>query len=84
MSSAGSITAVVTKIFGNDVTMLLAALVCAVSGVVSLIVAIYYHEDDIASMFSGASEYFALREKVYRLVIQPNITEKWERTTFRQ
>src|SRR6476660_4325863 len=75
LTSAGAITTVIAKIFGDTGTQLLAALTDVVSGIVSLFVTSYYSDDEVVAKLTGAAKYLALRENVYRLVIQPNISD---------
>jgi hypothetical protein len=83
LTSAGTIAAVITKAFGDTGTQLVAALVAAVSGTISLFITSYYSDDEVLAMLVGSAKYLALRENVYRLVIQPNISDedRFERLT---
>ena len=75
LTSAGTITTVVAKVFGSTSVQLLAALTAAVSGTGSLLIAAYYGDDVVLTMLSGSAKYLALRENVYRLVVHPNISD---------
>ncbi len=74
--SAGAITTVIADIFGNKGLQLAAAIVAGVSGAISLVITAYFSDDEILSMLNGSSKYLALRESVYRLVINPRITDE--------
>ncbi len=70
--SAGTITSVIVKYFGNETLQILAAITAALSGILSLILTIYYAEENTSKIFEGASKYLLLRDKAYRLLIRPN------------
>lgn len=75
LTSAGTITAAVTRVFGSSGMQLLAALAAGISGTVSLFITSYYADDAILTMLLGSAKYLALRENVYRLVIEPKISD---------
>lgn len=70
--SAGAITSVIVKYFGSDLLQVVAAISAALSGTLSLILTIYFAEENTSKIFEGASKYLALREKSYRLLLKPN------------
>ncbi len=74
--SAGTITSVITDLFGDTGMQIVAALAAGLSGTLSLIVTNYFVDGEILEMMGGASKYLALREDVYRLVIHPNISDE--------
>ena len=74
--SAGAITTVITDLFGEKILQILAALLGGLSGTISLIITAYFSDDEILSMLTGSSKYLALRESVYRLVIDSSISDK--------
>ena len=79
--SAGSISAIAAEFVSSKGLEIMSALVAALSGICSLVVSVYYKDEDIMNMMSGSSKYLALRESVYRLVIHPgiNAAEKFGR-----
>ncbi|MCP5107739.1 MAG: hypothetical protein GY950_30405 [bacterium] len=75
--SAGAITTVVADLFEEKrVQQIIAALVAGLSGMISIIISAYFNDDEILSMLTGSSKYLALRESVYRLVIDPSISNE--------
>lgn len=70
--SAGTITSVIVKYFGNETLQIIAAITAALSGILSLVLTIYYAEENTTKIFEGASKYLLLRDKAYRLLIKPN------------
>jgi hypothetical protein len=75
LTSAGTITTVISNVWGNIGIQLAAALTAAVSGTVSLFITAYYSDDAVFSMLLGSTKYLTLRENVYRLVIHPNMSD---------
>jgi hypothetical protein len=75
LSSAGAITTVITNVFGSTFVQVVAAISAAVSGIVSLLITSYYGDDSVLTMLTGSAKYLALRENVYRLVLQPDISD---------
>ncbi|MCP5063477.1 MAG: hypothetical protein GY936_13575 [Ignavibacteriae bacterium] len=73
--SASAITTVIADIYGSKVVEIIAALFATISGSISLIITAYFSDDEILNMLNGSAKYLALRESVYRLVIQPNVNE---------
>ena len=76
LTSAGAITSVVADLFGDKGVQGAAALVAGVSGAISLIISAYFSDDEILSMLTGSSKYLALRESVYRLVVEPGLSDE--------
>lgn len=76
LGSAGAITTALVSTLGDRGLEMLAAVIAALSGTITLVISSYFSEEDVASMFTGSSKYLALRENVYRLVIHPTITEE--------
>lgn len=76
LGSAGAITTALIATLGDRGLEILAAIIAALSGTITLVISSYFSEEDVASMFTGSSKYLALRENVYRLVIHPTITEE--------
>ena len=74
--SAGTITTVIVKFFDNEVLQIIAAFTAATSGFISLMTSVYYVEEETSKIFLGSSKYLALRDKAYRLLIQPNTTNE--------
>lgn len=74
--SAGTITTVIIKLFGNEVLPILAAVSAAISGIISLILSAYYTDDETSKIYEGSSKYLLLRDKAYRLLINPTISNK--------
>jgi hypothetical protein len=74
--SAGTITGVIADFFGDNNVQLLAAVVAGVSGTISLIVTAYFSDDETVAMLIGSSKYLGLRESVYRLVVNPRISDE--------
>ncbi|MFN2440491.1 MAG: hypothetical protein ABR503_14905, partial [Chitinophagaceae bacterium] len=74
--SAGAITSVIVKYFGNDFLQIIAAITAALSGILSLILSIYFSEENTSKIFEGASKYLTLRDKTYRLLLKPNNTNE--------
>lgn len=70
--SAGAITTVIVKFFGNEILQIIAAISAAISGSLSIIITIYYAEEDTSKMFEGSSKYLSLKDKAYRILINPN------------
>jgi hypothetical protein len=75
LTSAATITGVLTKALGEDGFSYLAALIALLSGTISLVVSSYYGEDEILSRLSGSSKYLALRDSVYRLAITADVPD---------
>jgi len=75
LTSAGAIAAVIADVFGNDGVQLIAAFVAGISGTISLVVTSYFSDDEILAMLTGSAKYLALRESVYRLVINPRVSD---------
>ena|SRR2546430_11030633 len=75
LTSAGAITTVIANFFGSKGIQLLAALVAGLSGAISLVITAYFNDDEILSMLNGSSKYLALRESLYRLVINPRSSD---------
>ncbi len=75
LTSAGTITTVISNVFGNTGIQLVAALTAAVSGTVSLLITAYYNDETVFTMLLGSTKYLALRENVYRLVIHPDMSD---------
>lgn len=40
---------------------MVAAIIAALSGTITLVISAYFSEEDVASMFTGSSKYLALR-----------------------
>jgi hypothetical protein len=76
LTSAASIVAVLTQILGGTAMQILAALVAAISGTISLAVDAYYSEDQIGGRLAGASKYLALRDAVFRVAINSDTTDQ--------
>ncbi|QDT98059.1 hypothetical protein [Gimesia aquarii] len=76
LGSAGAITTALVATLGDRGLEIVAAIIAALSGTITLVISAYFSEEDVASMFTGSSKYLALRENVYRLVIHPTITEE--------
>ncbi|RAJ80086.1 hypothetical protein CLV59_105193 [Chitinophaga dinghuensis] len=70
--SAGTITSVIIKYLGDEILQIIAALTAALSGTLSLTLAIYFDEENISKSFEGASKYLSLRDRAYRSLINPN------------
>lgn len=79
LTSAATIAAFMTKLFGADGMQGISALVAVVSGTISLVVAAHYADDEIVGRLAGASKYLALRDAVFQLVIDPDTTDKQRR-----
>jgi hypothetical protein len=79
LSSAVTITAVVTKVFGADGMEAISALVALVSGTISLVVTAHYADDEIVGRLAGASKYLALRDSAFRIATDPDTTDKQKR-----
>lgn len=75
LTSAGSIAAVLSKLFGETAVQLIAAFTAGVSGTLSLLIAAYYSDDAVFNMLLGSTKYLTLRENVYRLVVHPNMSD---------
>lgn len=75
LTSAGSIAAVMSKLFGDTAVQLTAAFAAGVSGTISLLIAAYYSDDAVFNMLLGSTKYLTLRENVYRLVIHPDMSD---------
>jgi len=75
LTSAGAIAAVMSKLLGDMVVQLIAAITAGASGVVSLLIATYYSDDTVFNMLLGSTKFLTLRENVYRLVIHPNMSD---------
>jgi hypothetical protein len=75
LTSAGSIAAVMSKLFGDTAVQLIAAFTAGVSGTISLLIAAYYSDNAVFDMLLGSSKFLTLRENVYRLVIHPNMSD---------
>jgi hypothetical protein len=73
--SAGAIATVMSSLLPKFGTQLLAAIISAVSGAISLVSAAYFAEHEIMAMFTGASEYLTLRESAYRIVTAPEFSD---------
>lgn len=73
--SATTITAVLVKYVGEQSLQIFAALTAAVAGITSLLITTYFIDDEISQHFDGSSKYLSLRERTYRLVYTPNITD---------
>jgi len=82
LTSAATITAFLTKLFGVNGMQTFAALIALVSGTISLVTAAHYSEDDIVGRLAGASKYLALRDSVIRLAIDPDYPDKQRRKAF--
>ncbi|HSW21495.1 MAG TPA: hypothetical protein VLJ62_01900 [Burkholderiaceae bacterium] len=76
LSSAATITGVLTKVLGADGFSYLAALIALLSGTISLVVTSYYGEDEILSRLSGSSKYLSLRDAVYRVAITADVPDR--------
>lgn len=76
LASAGTISAVTAKLFGQGMLEYIAALIAAISGISSLLIAVHYSDDEIVAMLSGAAKYLSLRENAARLAVHPDISEK--------
>jgi hypothetical protein len=74
--SAGAITTVLVKYFGNETLQIIAALTAAISGFISLLITAYYVEEETSKIFEGSSKYLSLRDKAYRLLINPNASNE--------
>lgn len=74
--SAGAITTVLADLFGEKGIQFLAAIVAGISGIISLVISAYFNDDEIFNKLSGASKYLSLRESVYRMAINPNISDQ--------
>jgi hypothetical protein len=74
--SAGAMTAVFSKLFGQEGLQYLAALIALVSGIISLFVTSYFGDDEILSRLAGSSKYLSLRDSVFRLAINEDIPDK--------
>ena len=70
--SAGAITAVLTVYLGDKILQIVAALTAAISGFISLLLTSYFVEEETSKIFEGASKYLSLRDKSYRMLINPN------------
>jgi hypothetical protein len=79
LTSAATITAVITKLFGTDGMLIVSALVVFISGTISLVVAVHYADDEIVGRLAGASKYLALRDSVFRFATDPDTTDKLKR-----
>ena len=74
--SAGAITSVIANVVGKDAVQLIAAGVATISGALSLVITAYYSDDEILNMLTGASKYLALRESVFRIIVNPKIEDE--------
>ncbi len=74
--SAGAITTVLIKYLGNSFLQIFAAITSGVSGIISIIITIYYSDDDTKKALEGSSKYLMIREKANRLLYKPNSTDK--------
>lgn len=74
--SAGAITVVLADLFGDKGIQMIAAIVAGISGVLSLVVAAYFSDDEIFNMLEGSARYLALRESANRLMIHPHLNEE--------
>jgi hypothetical protein len=72
--SAAAITSVLTDFVGGKGLQIVAAASAAISGVSSLILAVYINETDIAQMFNAATSFLSLRERVHLLSLDPAMT----------
>lgn len=70
--SAGAITTVIVKYYGNETLQIIAAITATISGFLSMTITIYYAEEVTSKIFEGSSKYLSLRDKAYRLLIHPN------------
>ncbi len=73
--SAGAIASVLVKYFGNESIQILAALSAFVSGILTLVVTIYYTDDETSKILEGSSKYLDLRERISNLNLNPAITD---------
>lgn len=78
--SAGAIASVLVKYFGNEIIQTIAAISAFISGILTLLVTIYYTDDETSKILEGSSKYLDLRERISNLKLNPTITkqEKYE------
>jgi hypothetical protein len=76
LSSAATITGILSKAFGPEGLNALAAFIALVSGAISLVATSYYGDDEIFSRLSGSAKYLALRDAVYRLAIAVDVPDQ--------
>ncbi|MCH7410188.1 hypothetical protein MM239_12340 [Belliella sp. DSM 111904] len=74
--SAGAITSVLIKFLGNEILQIVGAFSAALSGFISLLITSNYKEEETSIIFEGSSKYLLLRDKAYRILINPNISQK--------
>ena len=74
--SAGAMTAVLSKLFGQEGLQYVAAVIALASGTISLVVTSYFGDDEILSRLAGSSKYLSLRDSVFRLAINQDIPDK--------
>ncbi|RZK37330.1 MAG: hypothetical protein EOO90_25455 [Pedobacter sp.] len=71
--SAGAITSVLVKIFSGNTLQIIAAITSGLSGTITVFLTTQ-KDDELKTMFDGATEYLSLREKCGLLIINPNMT----------
>lgn len=79
LTSAATIAAFITKLYGSDGMQTASAIVALASGTISLVVTSYYSDDEIVGRLAGSSKYLALRDVVFRLATDPDSTDKQKR-----
>jgi hypothetical protein len=72
--SAGSVTAVITRVFGSS-ALQIAAVSAALSGIISLFIQIYFSDEDLVRIFTGSSNYLSLRDNAYRAFINDTLSD---------
>lgn len=72
--SAGSVTAVITRVFGTS-ALQVAAVSAALSGIISLFIQLYFSDEDLVRIFTGSSNYLSLRDNAYRVVINDTLSD---------
>jgi hypothetical protein len=76
LTSGGAITLVLTRAFGAKGVEIIAAMVAFLSGATTLAITAYFTDEETLTMLNGSSKYLALRESVYRLVVDPSISDE--------
>lgn len=76
LSSAATITSLITDLTSTDTTKIIAVLLSTASGIISLLLSTELKDSELSECYTGASGYLAMRESANLSLLTPEINSE--------